>query len=457
MAEPARPLFFQTAEQRTALARQRFFDEGERPTGLVNEAVIQSWMRCTAARRDARQAVSFDPVTRSRMHACLTRNQQLLAAGNEDLQQLAAALLGTSCRVLLTDGQGVVIHASAPLGTAPQPLLDAGSRVGVNLAEGEIGTTAPGIVARVASACTVHGAEHFHEMLQTLHCAAAPIRDRSGRLHGVVMAFQDVTADYQLRAELEESRVLNEAVLASTRDAIVTMDLGGNITLFNAGAEQLYQFRADEVLGGDGRTLMLGQNGEGLRALSSQGLSTVGTGDHQLLRVDLWRDALGRENEWAFRRRDGDWVPIALMLSELRTPQGRLLGYLSTSRDISDRKRAEQEIEPLAFYDPLTALPNRRLFMDRLQHALAVARRSDQYGAIFFIDLDFFKHLNDARGHAVGSRQRAVAAAPSSSRSTSTTNGAPRQKSVRSRPNRRRPSRRISRSTAIGQPSLDLA
>ena len=172
MAEPARPLFFQTAEQRTALARQRFFDEGERPTGLVNEAVIQSWMRCTATRRDPHQAVSFDPVTRSRMHACLTRNQQLLLAGNEDLQQLAAALAGTSCRVLLTDGQGVVIHASAPLGTAPQPLLDAGSRVGVNLAEGEIGTTAPGIVARVASACTVQGAEHFTRCCRP--CTARP-------------------------------------------------------------------------------------------------------------------------------------------------------------------------------------------------------------------------------------------------------------------------------------------
>jgi len=276
MAEPARPLFFQTAEQRTALARQRFFDEGERPTGLVNEAVIQSWMRCTAARRDARQAVSFDPVTRSRMHACLTRNQQLLAAGNEDLQQLAAALLGTSCRVLLTDGQGVVIHASAPLGTAPQPLLDAGSRVGVNLAEGEIGTTAPGIVARVASACTVHGAEHFHEMLQTLHCAAAPIRDVHGRLAGVLdLSIEgspfgfDAAGLVALYASTIENRLLrlqspahlvlqfqaSPRVLGTPLEGLAGVDVNGQLAWLNPVAQRLTGANAlahppvDEVFG----------------------------------------------------------------------------------------------------------------------------------------------------------------------------------------------------------------
>src|SRR6185436_13577424 len=65
-------------------------------------------------------------------------------------------------------------------------------------------------------------------------------------------------------------------------------------------------------------------------------------------------------------------------------------------------KRAEEEIRTLAFYDPLTRLPNRRLLMDSLVHALATSERTGGEGALLFIDLDKFKTLNDTRGHDVG-------------------------------------------------------
>lgn len=179
-------LFFQTAEQRTALARQRFFEEGERPSGLVGEAVLQSWLRCCSSHRRPTDAVQFEPVSRSRSHASLNRNHQLLEAGNSELGHMEAALGGTDCRVLLTDAQGVIIHATAQPGARPQPLLRAASRVGVNIAEHQIGTTAPGIVVRTGQACTVDGAEHFHQCLQSLYCAAAPIHDIHGQLAGVL-------------------------------------------------------------------------------------------------------------------------------------------------------------------------------------------------------------------------------------------------------------------------------
>ncbi|SPE19958.1 conserved hypothetical protein [Burkholderiales bacterium] len=76
--------------------------------------------------------------------------------------------------------------------------------------------------------------------------------------------------------------------------------------------------------------------------------------------------------------------------------------YVSTQFDISQRKAAEDEIKNLAFYDSLTHLPNRRLLRDRLQHALAATTRSQQHGALLFIDLDHFKKLNDTRGHNQG-------------------------------------------------------
>ena len=81
---------------------------------------------------------------------------------------------------------------------------------------------------------------------------------------------------------------------------------------------------------------------------------------------------------------------------------GALIGLRGAGLNITDRKRAEEEIKNLAFYDPLTRLPNRRLLLDRLQQALVSSARSKQEGALLFIDLDNFKTLNDTLGHDIG-------------------------------------------------------
>ena len=84
-----------------------------------------------------------------------------------------------------------------------------------------------------------------------------------------------------------------------------------------------------------------------------------------------------------------------------REPDGSVVSHGFTM-DITDRKHAEQEIERLAFYDALTGLPNRRMLLDRLQRAVAATSRTQQFGALLFIDLDNFKDLNDTLGHDMG-------------------------------------------------------
>ncbi len=94
------------------------------------------------------------------------------------------------------------------------------------------------------------------------------------------------------------------------------------------------------------------------------------------------------------------WVAVSGI--PLFDEKGNFRGYRGIGRDISERKRAEDETQRLAFYDTLTGLPNRRLLMDRLAHAQVTSARSRHHGALLFIDLDNFKDLNDTLGHDVG-------------------------------------------------------
>jgi diguanylate cyclase (GGDEF)-like protein/PAS domain S-box-containing protein len=95
---------------------------------------------------------------------------------------------------------------------------------------------------------------------------------------------------------------------------------------------------------------------------------------------------------------------ISMRCTPLQGADGQDAGGIAIVEDITERKRSEEEIRHLAYYDPLTRLPNRRLLMDRLGHALAASKRSREYGALMILDLDHFKALNDTQGHDIGDR-----------------------------------------------------
>jgi diguanylate cyclase (GGDEF)-like protein/PAS domain S-box-containing protein len=124
-------------------------------------------------------------------------------------------------------------------------------------------------------------------------------------------------------------------------------------------------------------------------------------------------DALGRlasgqqsvyMTEKRYRRADGDIVWVSLSVSLMRDDDGSPLMLVSQMQDITDRKRVERELADRALHDPLTGLPNRLLFLDRVQVALSRIERDPGPVAVFFVDLDRFKLVNDSLGHATGDR-----------------------------------------------------
>jgi diguanylate cyclase (GGDEF)-like protein/PAS domain S-box-containing protein len=119
----------------------------------------------------------------------------------------------------------------------------------------------------------------------------------------------------------------------------------------------------------------------------------------------MW-DSLNHKRYWQGeiwnRRKSGEIYPERLSISAVLDEKGAVTNYVASFSDITLSKRAQDEIQQLAFTDPLTGLPNRRLLMDRLKHALATSARNKREGALLFIDLDNFKTLNDTLGHDIG-------------------------------------------------------
>jgi len=116
----------------------------------------------------------------------------------------------------------------------------------------------------------------------------------------------------------------------------------------------------------------------------------------QVLSTEAWQGEV-----WG-RRKNGEIYPQWFTITAVKDEGGAVTHYVTTFTDITTRKAAEDEMQLLAFYDPLTKLPNRRLMLDRLQRAMTTSARNRQHCALMFVDLDDFKLVNDTMGHDVG-------------------------------------------------------
>ena len=202
--------------------------------------------------------------------------------------------------------------------------------------------------------------------------------DGSSLWDGVV---SDISAQKLAQDELRVA-----AVTFESHDGIMITGVDGSILRVNSAFEKITGYAAGEVLGLNPRILSSGrQSPEFYR--------------------QMW-GCLGQQGNWSGeiwnRRKDGQIYPLWMTVTAVKDEVGRITEYVAIFSDTTTRKRVEEEIRNLAFYDTLTRLPNRRLLNDRLIQAMAASKRSGLYAATMFLDLDNFKPLNDTHGHAVG-------------------------------------------------------
>ena len=200
-----------------------------------------------------------------------------------------------------------------------------------------------------------------------------------------------IALSHQLRQRIEErEQARAEAQIAAaafqTHLGILITDPQGIILKVNETFSRITGYSEAEIVGNNPRMFSSGlQNAAFYRRLWKR---VIKTGNWE---GEIWN-----------QRKNGELFPEWLTISAVYSVEGTLTHYVATMSDISERKAAEQEIHQLAFYDTLTGLANRRLFMDRIGNALKELQRHQRCGALLFIDIDNFKQINDTLGHYAG-------------------------------------------------------
>ncbi len=216
--------------------------------------------------------------------------------------------------------------------------------------------------------------------------SAAPIRNAQGQIEGVVLVFQDETERYGMRRALAESE-----------QHFRTLANSGQALIWTAGLDKKCGYFNTIWLQFTGRTLE--------QELGDGWADGVHPDDLEHCFATYVKAFEARESfamEYRLRHVSGEYRWILDQGSPRHDSEGRFLGYVGHCLDLTQVKQAEAKVAHLAYHDTLTGLPNRALFQDRLTQAMAAARRSKRLGALMFIDLDHFKHINDVYGHAVG-------------------------------------------------------
>ncbi len=192
-------------------------------------------------------------------------------------------------------------------------------------------------------------------------------------------------------AELERKLSEEELMLAShvyehTIEGIMVTDVKGRILSVNPAFTDITGYSAEEAIGNTPRLLKSNKHEQPFYKQMWKSIITQGS-----WKGEIWN-----------RRKSGEIYPERLTISTIRDPAGNAIRYTAIFYDITDIKESEDRIRHRAFHDPLTELPNRLLFQDRLLQAIAHAKRSHDQLAIMFMDVDHFKNLNDTLGHHMG-------------------------------------------------------
>ncbi|MBL0386855.1 EAL domain-containing protein [Tumebacillus sp. ITR2] len=218
-----------------------------------------------------------------------------------------------------------------------------------------------------------------------LEVRGMPVLSDAGNIDGFVIVGRDITLRKEAERRLAESEQRYKSLYEQNIDAVFSFDENGKFRSGNPAWEKLTGYTEAELL----------QNGSADHLIPDEDLDRIDVHLQKALRGEA------QYYEMPILTKSGERVHVSVTNFPIVINE-EIVGVFGIAKDITKRKRDEQMIYHLAYHDPLTKLPNRRLFLDRLQYALDAAREAQQMVAVMMLDLDRFKVINESLGHAIG-------------------------------------------------------
>jgi len=231
--------------------------------------------------------------------------------------------------------------------------------------------------------------EHFKTQRLTkggrliwISVSVSPIHDKSGAVIGASKIARDITQQVQIEEQLR----LTSSVFTHTTEAVVITDNHGHFVQVNDAFCKITGYSREEVIGQNFEIFKSGRQGPEVLTAMADNLR-----EHSVCKGEVWS-----------RKKTGEAFAGLLAINAVFDPDGLVSKYIGIFADITALRTHQDELERLAHFDALTGLANRLLLSDRLDQALAQARRSNQSLAVAYLDLDGFKEVNDRYGHDFG-------------------------------------------------------
>jgi len=322
------------------------------------------------------------------VRACPVRQHKQAEAKLVEMDsRLSATLEATADGILLVDSEGVILnmnHRFSHMWGLPKSLLDKRDDAGIiehiskQIKLNQDGLPIPPIHTRDAEG----GAFNTLHLQDSRVFELTSLPAYSGeQIIGRVHSYRDISEQNRVEQQLRIA-----AIVFESQEGMLITDYNHMIIQGNHAFTIITGYTTEELIGKSAQILSLGLHDSKFYADMWKKINAT----------DVWN------GEILNRRKNGEIFPVHLTITAVKDQKGSITNYVSTFHDITKNKEAEEEIKYLAFNDPLTQLPNRRLLTDRLQHAFSSCERTGKEGALLFIDLDNFKTLNDTLGHDIG-------------------------------------------------------
>ncbi|OMP65647.1 EAL domain-containing protein [Domibacillus epiphyticus] len=347
---------------------------------------------------------TFKSIPSEELEKKLTIYEEILSITGFFMNQFLESIKGKGIPLLISisNDDGVILQINGDQ-EIKDMMNDAGFKVGIHFSDTWAGTNVVNLALKYRSPIELVGDDHYHHFFHNSACYSVPFYyNKPDSLLGTISIMtaieykhpfflamlitmvDSIERELLLRMQNTRLEVLNQNLIDTTRNAIVATDTNGVILEFNRCAEQITNFRKEEVLG------------KHISCLNKL---------NKFIEKVLKEDEKFEDKQLVFHSPENNKEIVCLFDAlPIYDYKGKLIGALGQFRDITERFEAEKKINYMAYHDELTGLPNRRLIKKQLLHEIDVIRDPNEKLAIVFLDLDRFKYVNDTFGHTEGDR-----------------------------------------------------